>query len=65
MGRKIQKEYEGKVRVMAIMTGVQSPQILGKGQKASSYTNDDSAPMGRLNTRGNSKMANSIIDVIR
>ncbi len=64
-GARIQKDYEGKVRVMAIMTGVQSPQILGKGQKASSYTNDDSAPMGRLNTRGNSKMANSIIDVIR
>ncbi len=50
---------------MAIMTGVQSPQILGKGQKMSASTDDDNVPMGRLNTRGNSKMANSIIDVIR
>jgi cell division protein FtsZ len=28
-GARIQEEYKGKVRVMAIMTGVQSAQILG------------------------------------
>ncbi|PSQ40146.1 cell division protein FtsZ, partial [Halobacteriales archaeon QS_9_68_42] len=28
-GARIQDEYKGKVRVMAIMTGVQSAQILG------------------------------------
>jgi cell division protein FtsZ len=28
-GARIREDYEGKVRVMAIMTGVQSAQILG------------------------------------
>jgi cell division protein FtsZ len=28
-GARVQKEFEGRVRVMAIMTGVQSPQVLG------------------------------------
>jgi cell division protein FtsZ len=28
-GARIQEEYKGKVRVMAIMTGVQSAQVLG------------------------------------
>ncbi|MCP1662852.1 MAG: cell division protein FtsZ [Methanocalculus sp. MSAO_Arc1] len=28
-GARVRNDYEGKVRVMAIMTGVQSPQILG------------------------------------
>ncbi|MFB6161811.1 MAG: cell division protein FtsZ, partial [Haloferacaceae archaeon] len=28
-GARIQDEYKGKVRVMAIMTGVQSAQVLG------------------------------------
>lgn len=28
-GARVRSDYEGKVRVMAIMTGVQSPQILG------------------------------------
>jgi cell division protein FtsZ len=50
---------------MAIMTGVQSPQIMGKGQKASAATADDSAPTGRLNMRGSSKVSKSIIDVIK
>ena len=27
--QEVQKEFEGRVRVMAIMTGVQSPQVLG------------------------------------
>ncbi|MFC6736416.1 cell division protein FtsZ, partial [Halolamina salina] len=30
-GARIQEEYKGKVRVMAIMTGVQSAQVLGSG----------------------------------
>ncbi|BAI61468.1 cell division protein FtsZ homolog [Methanocella paludicola SANAE] len=64
-GARVQKEYEGKVRVMAILTGVHSPQIMGKGQKTSAATNDDSAPMGRLNMRGGSKVSNSIIDAIK
>ena len=64
-GARVQKEFEGKVRVLAIMTGVQSPQIMGKGQKAGAATDDDSATVGRLNMRGDAKVSKSIIDVIK
>jgi len=64
-GARVQKEYEGKVRVMAILTGVQSPQIMGHGQKSSATFGDDSAPMGRINNRGGSKASGSIIDVLK
>ena len=64
-GARVQKEFEGKVRVLAIMTGVQSPQIMGKGQKAGAATDDDSAPIGRPNMRGGEKVSKSIIDVIK
>lgn len=64
-GARVQKEFEGKVRVMAILTGVQSPQIMGKDQGARAETMDDSAPVGRLNMRGGSKVNKSIIDVIK
>lgn len=71
-GARIQKDYEGKVRVMAIMTGVQSPNIMGaKGKKVAS-TNDDSnysSTGGRFNRmsggRSDSKVSKSIIDVIK
>ena len=33
-GARIRDDYEGKVKVMAIMTGVQSPQIMGRGMNA-------------------------------
>jgi len=33
-GARIREDYEGKIRVMAIMTGVQSPQILGEPYEA-------------------------------
>ncbi len=36
-GARISPEYEGKVRVMAIMTGVQSAQVLGRPQSTSAY----------------------------
>jgi len=32
-GARIEEEYEGKVRVMAIMTGVESAQVLGNAQE--------------------------------
>ncbi|WP_091934270.1 cell division protein FtsZ [Methanolobus profundi] len=41
-GARITPEYEGKVRVMAIMTGVQSAQILGHPQANIAY---ESAPV--------------------
>ncbi|MBP1909996.1 cell division protein FtsZ [Methanolobus bombayensis] len=39
-GARISNEYEGKVRVMAIMTGVQSAQILGQPQSSMSYESE-------------------------
>jgi cell division protein FtsZ len=63
-GARIQKDYEGKVRVLAIMTGVQSPQIMGKGQKASAMESDEMP--GKIPMRGGRTNSNkSIIDVIR
>jgi cell division protein FtsZ len=64
-GARVQKEFEGKVRVLAIMTGVQSPQIMGKGQNAGSMDDDDGASVGRLNMRDGAKVSKSIIDVVR
>ena len=64
-GARVQKEFEGKVRVLAIMTGVQSPQIMGKGQNADAETEDDGTTVGRLNMRGGAKVSKSIIDVVR
>ena len=66
-GARVQKDYEGRVRVLAIMTGVQSPQIMGKGQKSAASAESDEMPMGRIPMRGNnsSKISKSIIDVIK
>jgi cell division protein FtsZ len=61
-GARIQKDYEGKVRVLAIMTGVQSPQIMGKGQKAMA---SDSMPMGKIPMRNSPPKKGPIIDVIK
>lgn len=41
-GARIQKEFEGKLRVMAVMTGVQSPQIHGPSQRSNQL--ETSAP---------------------
>lgn len=61
-GARINKEYEGRVRVMAIMTGVQSPQILGPQSYAMQHGqkngNAAKAAMGQPNKSG------SIIDII-
>lgn len=35
MGARISKEFQGKVRVITIMTGVRSPYIFGKGEEES------------------------------
>ncbi len=63
-GARIQKDYEGKVRVLAIMTGVQSPQIMGKGQKATAAASDD-MPMGKIPLRSSQPKKGPIIDVIK
>jgi cell division protein FtsZ len=60
-GARIHKEYEGRVRVMAIMTGVQSPQILGPQSQAVRH----SEMTGMLDRRHVAPRNNgSIIDVI-
>ena len=77
-GARIQEEYEGKVRVMAIMTGVQSAQVLGPttqersdksivGQNVESNQEiDDSTVTGRAVSEGNVDGDNDDnLDVIR
>ena len=65
-GARIQKDYEGKVRVLAIMTGIQSPQVMGKGaQKASAAADVDADFSGGRFPARKSKAASSIIDVIK
>lgn len=44
LGARVLPEYEGKCRVMAIMTGIQSPNILGPSQsKMEPYTKSNTA----------------------
>jgi cell division protein FtsZ len=68
-GARIQEEYKGKVRVMAIMTGVQSAQVLGPaGQDATQYGagNDDRQPFGAQSDGGRSELEQETgLDVIR
>ena len=64
-GARIQKDYEGKVRVLAIMTGVQSPQVVGKsGHKAAEADEAVDYTGGRFPAR-KGKAAPTIIDVIK
>ena len=49
-GARVKKEFEGRVRVMAIMTGVKSAQILGQSYD---ITNSALAPMTQSVGRGN------------
>jgi cell division protein FtsZ len=63
-GARIQKDYEGKVRVLAIMTGVQSPQVVGKSGQKSAATEDVDYTGGRSQAR-KGKAASTIIDVIK
>ncbi|KAF5420885.1 MAG: Cell division protein FtsZ 1 [ANME-2 cluster archaeon HR1] len=59
-GARINKEYEGRVRVMAIMTGVQSAQILGP----QSYGEPQGQKNDVIEIREVERNSNSIIDVI-
>ncbi len=70
-GARVQKDYEGRVRVLAILTGVQGPNVMGKnGQKAPvSDMSDDNAGRYRrapANTGGRKggKPLDTIIDVV-
>lgn len=46
-GARVNSDYEGRVRVMAVMTGVKSAQILGSHRTYEPVTQRSSAPMGR------------------
>ena len=63
-GARIQKDYEGKVRVLAILTGVQSPQVVGKSGQKSAAREDVDYTGGRSQAR-KGKAASTIIDVIK
>ncbi|HMK47289.1 MAG TPA: cell division protein FtsZ [Methanocella sp.] len=68
-GARIQKDYEGRVRVLAIMTGINSPQVMGKsGQKAATSTTSDDYSGGRIANKSNNgrkiKPLDTIIDVV-
>ncbi|SDG02964.1 cell division protein FtsZ [Methanolobus vulcani] len=70
-GARITPEYEGRVRVMAIMTGVQSAQILGQPQSSMSYepaavSSREEAPRAyrRASTSVN-KVSRSVVEPIQ
>lgn len=46
-GARVNSEYEGRVRVMAIMTGVKSAQILGQQRAFEPVVNRQATPSGR------------------
>ncbi|KLK87403.1 cell division protein FtsZ [Methanoculleus sediminis] len=46
-GARVNSEYEGRVRVMAVMTGVKSAQILGSHRTYEPATQRSGAPAGR------------------
>ena len=61
-GARINSEYEGRVRVMAIMTGVQSAQILGPQSQAVNF--GENTRVSLANMTGSRNNGGSIIDVI-
>ncbi|WOF15970.1 cell division protein FtsZ [Methanoplanus sp. FWC-SCC4] len=59
-GARINSEFEGKVRVMAIMTGVKSAQIIGNSHSVpSSPTQIAQGPFERQNSRNNMNSVSS------
>ena len=68
-GARVKKEYEGKVRCMAIMTGIHSAQIMGPKGDSSPMRNSASSVEEKIkvavaSTRNNSRNRGSIIDQI-
>lgn len=66
-GARIRDDYEGKVRVMAIMTGVESAQVFGRST-ADNTQKDSYSIASRINKRNSEsidkKNRGSIIDII-
>ncbi len=66
-GARVKKEYEGKVRCMAIMTGIHSAQIMGPKSEGMSVSNSSPAFEERIRVpagKNSSRNKGSIIDVI-
>ncbi|MDO9538814.1 MAG: cell division protein FtsZ [Methanocalculus sp.] len=65
-GARVRNDYEGKVRVMAIMTGVQSPQILGGrpslGVQSTGNKNREMAPSQGLRRGVADSRSGSLLD---
>jgi cell division protein FtsZ len=61
-GARVNKEYEGRIRVMAIMTGVQSAQILGPQSYGINEGQKEGMAVGSAISSGNN--GGSIIDII-
>ena len=55
LGARVLPEFEGKCRVMAIMTGVESPNLLGSNSVQSSQMNDANVAQVSASNRNNSK----------
>jgi cell division protein FtsZ len=67
-GARVNNEYEGKVRVMAIMTGVRSAQILGRMNEMSHAVTRPGQMPGRVSPRRRAiedATSGSLIDFIR
>ncbi|MBP2132569.1 cell division protein FtsZ [Methanomicrobium sp. W14] len=60
-GARINSEFEGKVRVMAIMTGVKSAQVIGRNSATASMSRSEIAqgPFERNNSRHNNVLGSS------
>ena len=63
-GARINEEFEGKVRVMAIMTGVQSAQVLGPSKYCYAGYEPEETPRPQRRVKEREK-TDSIIDIIK
>jgi cell division protein FtsZ len=64
-GARVRKDYEGKVRCMAIMTGIKSAQIMGPGrEKIPSVSSSPAISMKSRVPMGRELNGVSIIDQI-
>lgn len=70
-GARVNSDYEGRVRVMAIMTGVKSAQILGRSQPMAISAHSEPQivqPLGRMASggrRASEQTSGGLIDFIR
>ncbi len=63
-GARVRKDYEGKVRCMAIMTGIKSAQIMGPGSQKAASVNTSPASGVKAKVQMVKGLTGSIIDQI-